>query len=922
MPSTCRPAMPDRAMPDGGTAIRLAGIGHRYGRTDALRNIDLTIVPGSAVAVIGPDGVGKSTLLALISGTKRIQSGTVEAFDGDLRRSDHRRRICGRIAYMPQGLGKNLYPTLSVAENLDFFARLYDQGALERRLRADELLHATGLAPFRDRPAEKLSGGMKQKLALCCALVHDPDLLILDEPTTGVDPLSRRQFWELIDRIRARRPWMTVITATAYMSEAERFERLIAMHDGEILADGTASEIKRRTGTEDLEDAFLALLPDAVGKARFHPRTKPERGAASDSPAIEAEGLVMRFGDFIAVDHVDFRIEQGEIFGFLGSNGCGKTTTMKMLTGLLTPTEGEARIFGKRMNGGGMEMRRRVGYMSQSFSLYSELSVGQNLDLHAGLFRIEGAEKRARLRELTERFELADVMDMRPDDLPLGIRQRLQLAVAVLHKPEMLILDEPTSGVDPVARDGFWNLLTELSRDEGVTIFISTHFMNEAERCDRISLMHAGRVLAMGEPDALVAESGRRNLEETFIAHLETAGEDEPAPVASPALDGKAAPVGAPAWFSPARLWAVARRESFELVRDPIRLAFALLGPIILMLAMGYGITFDVENMRYAAFDQDRSRESRMLLRQFEGSLYFSTAPELTSMTALERRMQRGEIGLALVIPPGFGRDLAAGHRPELSAWLDGANTSRAETTRGYVEGAFQSFLAELSREDGATKTDSALAGIETRFRYNQGFTSLEAIPPGILMMIMIMIPSMLTALGVVREKELGSITNLHAAPATRFEFLAGKQLPYVAIALVSFLTMLAIMILLFGLSPKASFPLLFLGAALYATAATGFGLLVSTVVTSQVAAIFATAIIVLIPTINFSGMLHPVATLDETGRTIGRSFPGAYFQEISAGVFSKGLPVADLAPNLGALALFCLVYWALSSAALPKQAR
>ncbi|WP_420403421.1 ribosome-associated ATPase/putative transporter RbbA [Nisaea sp.] len=912
-------------MADGGAPIRLAGVGHRYGRTVALDGIDLEIATGSAVAVIGPDGVGKSTLLALISGTRRIQGGTVEVFDGNLRRSAHRRRVCGRIAYMPQGLGKNLYPTLSVAENLDFFARLYGQDEGERRRRADELLRTTGLAPFRERPAEKLSGGMKQKLALCCALVHDPDLLILDEPTTGVDPLSRRQFWGLIDRIRKRRPWMTVVTATAYMSEAEHFERLIAMNDGAILADGTAAELKHRSGADDLEDAFLALLPEGRDKTRFVPRPNPEPLAfGPEVAAIEAHGLVMRFGDFTAVDAVDFRIERGEIFGFLGSNGCGKTTTMKMLTGLLTPTEGEARIFGERMNGGGMEMRRRVGYMSQSFSLYSELTVGQNLDLHAGLFGIEGTAKRDRLRELADRFELSDVMDMRPEALPLGIRQRLQLAVAVLHRPEMLILDEPTSGVDPVARDGFWNLLTDLSRDEGVTIFISTHFMNEAERCDRISLMHAGKVLAMGAPAALVAESGCETLEETFIRHLEKKQRDsgEAAAENAPALDGETVFAGTPARFSASRLWAIARREGFELLRDPIRLAFALFGPIILMLAMGYGISFDVEDMRYAAFDQDRSRESRILLRQFEGSRYFSAAPDLTSMTALEQRMQRGEIGLALVIPPGFGHDLAAGHRPELSAWLDGANTGRAETTRGYVEGAFQSFLAEMAREDGTAETGSALAAIETRFRYNQGFTSLEAIPPGILMMLMFMIPSMLTALGVVREKELGSITNLHAAPATRFEYLAGKQLPYIAIALISFLTMLAIMILLFGLAPKASLPVLFVGAVLYATATTGFGLLVSTVVTSQVAAIFATAIIVLIPTINFSGMLHPVATLDETGRSIGRSFPGAYFQEISAGVFNKGLPAAELAPNLGALALFCLVYWALSSVALPKQAR
>lgn len=917
-------------MADTASPIRLSGISHRYGRTDALREVDLEIAPGTTVGVIGPDGVGKSTLLALLSGTKKIQGGTVELFGGDLRRKDHRRRVCSRIAYMPQGLGKNLYPTLSIAENLDFFARLYDQPESERRQRTAELLQATGLAPFRDRPAEKLSGGMKQKLALCCALIHDPDLLILDEPTTGVDPLSRRQFWELIARIRHRRPWMTIVTATAYMSEAEQFEHLIAMHDGTILAEGTPEDLKAKAGADNLEDAFVALLPHRDGDIGFVPRPKPENTAQSDeAPAIEASGLVMKFGDFIAVDHVDFRIERGEIFGFLGSNGCGKTTTMKMLTGLLTPTEGEARIFGKRIGKDSMEMRRRVGYMSQSFSLYGELTVRQNLDLHAGLFRIEGKRKTERIRELAERFDLAKVMDKRPGALPLGIRQRLQLSVAVLHKPEMLILDEPTSGVDPVARDGFWNLLTDLSRDDGVTIFISTHFMNEAERCDRISLMHAGKVLAIGAPDRLVSESGRDTLEETFIAHLEEAADDGAAPAEDVAITMEPAALepaqgksSVPAIFSPARLWAIARRETSELIRDPIRLAFAIFGPLILMLAMGYGISFDVEDMRYAVLDQDRSRESRMVLRQFEGSRYFSAAPELETIEELDHRMQRGEIGLALVIPPGFGRDLTAGQKPEISAWLDGANTTRAETARGYVEGTFSSFLSERAAQSGTDAATPQLIELEVRFRYNQGFTSQQAIPPGVLMMLMMMIPAMLTALGIVREKELGSITNLYAAPASRFEFLVGKQLPYIGIALISFCTMMLMIFLLFDLAPKSSVLVLLAGAVLYATAATGFGLLASTVATSQVAAVFGTAIIVLVPTINFSGMLTPVATLDTVSRTIGQAFPSAHFQIISAGVFNKGLSPAALAPNLAILAGFCLIYWTASSLLLPKQDR
>jgi len=460
-------------------AARAQRLSHRYGRTVALDAVTLDIPARCMVGLIGPDGVGKSTLLALIAGVRRIQEGEVFALDGDMRDAEHRRSSLPRIAYMPQGLGRNLYPTLSVFENLDFFGRLFGQPKAERAQRIAELLTATGLDPFPDRPAGKLSGGMKQKLSLCCALIHDPDLLILDEPTTGVDPLSRRQFWELIDRIRARRLGMSVIVATAYMEEAERFHWLAAMDAGQVIASGTPAELMARGRGATLDDAFINLLPEAK-RAGHQAVIVGPRHKVEGPPAIEAEGLTQRFGKFTAVDHVSFRIERGEIFGFLGSNGCGKSTTMKMLTGLLAPTEGKALLFGRPLDAGDMATRERVGYMSQAFSLYSELTVRQNLELHAHLFRLPEDRRAARIQEMLERFDLMGAVDSRPESLPLGQKQRLQLAVAILHGPEVLILDEPTSGVDPVARDGFWRYLIDLSRDDGVTIFLSTHFMNEA----------------------------------------------------------------------------------------------------------------------------------------------------------------------------------------------------------------------------------------------------------------------------------------------------------------------------------------------------------------------------------------------------------------------------------------------------------
>ena len=491
-----------------GCIARVAYLSHRYGRMAAIDTIDLHIPAACMAGIIGPDGVGKSSLLALLAGVRKMQRGEVEVLGGDMRDRRHRARVCPRIAYMPQGLGRNLYMTLSVIENIDFFGRLFSQRHTEGQSRADELLAATGLAPFKDRPAGKLSGEMKQKLGLCCALIHDPDLLILDEPTTGVDPLSRRQFWQLIDTLRSRRKGMSVLVSTAYMEEAEGFDWLVAMDDGKVLATGSPGQLLEQTGASDLDSAFIALLPEEKRKDHKALVVPPRTSLAEGPPAIKAEGLTRRFGDFIAVDHVNFEIERGEIFGFLGSNGCGKTTTMKMLTGLFPASEGTAMLFGRTVDANDLAVRKRVGFMSQGLSLYTELTVRQNLELHAQLFHLPADRIPARINEMIERFTLKEYKDEISARLPLGIRQRLSLAVAVIHGPEMLILDEPTSEVDPVARDQFWQLLIELSRRDKVTIFVSTHFMNEAERCDRISLMHAGKVLASDTPMILNSTDG------------------------------------------------------------------------------------------------------------------------------------------------------------------------------------------------------------------------------------------------------------------------------------------------------------------------------------------------------------------------------------------------------------------------------
>jgi len=482
------------------------------------------------------------------------------------------------------GTRKEPLSDLSVKENIEFFSRLFGQSRGERQGRIAELLKSTDLKAFSDRPAKKLSGGMRQKLGLCCSLIHEPDFLILDEPTTGVDPLSRRQFWELIDRIKARREKMSIVVATAYMEEAERFDFLIAMDAGRVIATGAPADLKKQTNADSVEDLFVALLPEQR-RAWREKLTVPPRSFMDAEPVIVAHDLTRRFGNFVAVDRVNFTIERGEIYGFVGSNGSGKTTTMKMLTGLLPPSDGEALLFGKPLEARDMAVRLRVGYMSQSFSLYSELTVRQNLELHARLFHIPIQKARARLANLIDQFALSDYLDQRASDLPLGIRQRLSLAVAIVHEPEILILDEPTSGVDPLARDQFWELLVDLSRNKGVTIFVSTHFMNEAERRDRISLMDSGRVLATQTPANLIKSRGVETLEDTFIDYLEHAARSSrvDSPNQSPATAiGIRVPHPGNRAFSLQRLFAYTIRETLELTRDPSALRFTYFLPVLL----------------------------------------------------------------------------------------------------------------------------------------------------------------------------------------------------------------------------------------------------------------------------------------------------------------------------------------------------
>ena len=1231
------------------TALTISHLTHRYGKTLALDDLSLTLPRGLTVGLIGPDGVGKSTLLALIAGVRRIQSGELHVLGGDMRKPADRQALSHRIAYMPQGLGRNLYPTLSVYENIDFHARLFGLPARERRARIARLLEATGLAPFPDRATGKLSGGMKQKASLCCALVHAPDLLILDEPTTGVDPLSRRQFWALVADLQRETAGMTVLVATAYIEEAEPFAQLWAMDAGKLLVNAPTREVM--AGHTNLEEAYIRLLPPEKQQGTGGLELTPFVADPSLPPAIEAHHLTKRFGDFTSVDDVSFTIQQGEIFGFLGSNGCGKSTTMKMLTGLLQATSGTAELLGAPVDAGSVATRMRVGYMSQAFSLYEELTVRQNLALHARLYRL-GARSKAAIREALEQFDLVDVADVKPAALPLGIRQRLQLAAACLHRPEVLILDEPTSGVDPAARDMFWRHLLRMSREDKITIFVTTHFMNEAARCDRISFMHQGRVLAVGTPAELVAQYQAPNLEEAFVQYLlldeaaqkEKAGEtpttaqspavlppplqrsaagegwgggskkssvasfmsaetastteeglgggsehapttnaglhsdtesappqavnpslppprpsptggggftveesasaeaaatlpppqpsptgggslsveegtsaeaaatlpppqpsptggggltveegtsdstisdnepptiiasdtptaaqsstDLPPPQPSPAADASAScegggytatesataneppaiiaddtptaaqsptvlpppsqrsaagegwgggsarissadvetssattanepptaaqsptvlpppsqrsaagegwgggsarissadvetssattanepPTAAPSpaelppppvgegggggskqssaasfqslrgWLATIRTFAI--REGKELLRDHVRTFFALFGPVILMTAVTWGVSFDVGNLAFAVRDRDQSAESRAITEYFSGSPHFRELPPLAADADIDAALESSSAKMVIDIPPAFGRDLLRGTRPEIGFYLDGAESFNASNLTGYIASILGDYARDQARAHGIRLPPDA-AQLVPRFRYNPDSKSILAIAPGVLMLALSLFPAMMAAVGVVREREIGSIANFYASPASRLQFLLGKQLPYLAAAMLSFLILYLMMRYWFGVPLNGSAAALLTGTLLMCATTTATGLLVSCFTRSQVAAIFITAVGTVMPAMSFSGFLVPVSSLQGGAYIMGKILPSAWYANLTTGTFVKGLGYPDLVREHFILGGYYLIILTLAVLNLKKQER
>jgi ribosome-dependent ATPase len=900
-------------------AVIAKGVSHRYKKAVGLDALDLSLKRGRFHVIVGPDGVGKSTLLALIATAKKLQRGSLSVLGRDVHRYRARRELSHRIAYMPQGLGRNLYPDLTIAEHLDYFATLFGVSSSHRRTRGEMLLKRTGLAGFEDRRARNLSGGMKQKLALCCSLIHEPELLVLDEPTTGVDPLSRREFWSLLKEARQEQPSLTVICSTGYIDEANQFDEIVFIHGGKVLLQGDVETIRSTAPGRSLASAYASVLKEN-GAADVSNLPELRSQPPLDDIIIEAKGLTKRFGSFTAVDSIDLSVRRGEIYAFLGPNGCGKSTTMRMLTGLARPSSGNIRIFGEEPKAGSRKLRAMIGYMSQSFSLYGELSARRNLDLNLRLQHIPGTERRQRADEMLERFDLAAIAERKASDLPLGQRQRLALACAVGHRPPLLILDEPTSGVDPSAREAFWRELHRLADEDGVTIFISTHYLSEAERCDSVAFMDAGKILATGAPEELKTRLQADTLEEAFITCLEqTRGEmhDHGARIAP-----RAATMPARQHFAALRrLFATARRETRELIRDPVRLGVSLLASAFLLIVLGHGISMDVENISFAVLDQDRTPASRGLAQELEGSRYFSRGPDVSNEAGAERILVSGTASLLVEIPCGYGRDLKAGKAPQIAFWLDGGDPNRAETAQSYALALFEGYQQTLAEREGGSQA-AAISAPEIRYRYNPTVTSAMAFAPGVIGILLMLTPAMLMAVAVTREKEMGSILNLYATPLRVTEFLIGKQLPYLVIGVLNFLILFALVRLHFGVPFTGSFGALLLAAILQSIVATGFGLVIAGFTRSQVAALTAAQILSIVPSVGYSGLVVPIGSMEGAAWYVAHGFPASYFHGTVIGTFLKSLQLHDIAPRLWALVGFGALYCLLGILLTRKQER
>ena len=943
----------------------------------ALEDVSFEVQRGALTALVGPDGAGKTTLMRLAAGLMTADAGALSVLGIDVAANPQ--QVQDRIGYMPQRFG--LYADLSVQENLDLYADLNGIGHAERRELYPELMEMTALGPFVNRLAGRLSGGMKQKLGLACTLIRSPELLLLDEPTVGVDPLSRRELWEIILQL-VNQQGLTVLLSTSYLDEAERCSHVVVLHEGMILAEGHPNEVSELArGRVFLAEPLAGRTPrgmqarllddphviDAVPegghvrlvmasetdgfrldgaamtptRARFEDgfmlllrQRAPSRPAAAmtlehapttnaNQVVVAVKDLVKKFGDFAAVDHVSFEVTRGEIFGLLGPNGAGKTTTFRMLCGLLPPTHGTLQVAGADLHNARAAARQRLGYVAQKFALYGDLSVLENLEFFASAYGLRGQRWHDRIAWALEQFELEPLMRQPSGLLPGGYKQRLAMAAALLHEPEILFLDEPTSGADPLARREFWRRITALA-EQGVTVIVTTHFMEEAEYCDHVVIQDHGRVLARGTPAEIrryapVEEGRETRMEDAFIAIVEAGRKTgaEP-PVRVRAAAQRPFTLGSTTSLSArtARIWTLVKKEVRQILRDPSSIAVGMVMPVVLILLFGFGLTLDVKNVPIAVVLEDSSPDAVELASTFQLSPYFH-ARLMTSMAEAQELILTSQVDGIIRIRPDFSRQMRSGGA-EVQVLAHGRDANRARIIEGYAQSAVGQWTARRLAEGQTVSSGPVI--VQDRIWFNEANESRYYIVPGLIVLVMTVLGALLTALVVAREWEQGTFEALFVTPVRAGEILLCKVIPYLGLGILGLVLCLLAAKFLFQVPFRGSLWVLSVSSLLYLLVALGLGLLISSAVKAQFVAAMITVVAGFIPALMLSGFLFELHNLPVAGRILSYIFPARYYVTLLQTELLVGNVWTIVLPNSAMLAGMATLLFAVTRRAFQKR--
>jgi ABC-2 type transport system permease protein len=959
----------------------------------ALADVSLIVGPGTLTALVGPDGAGKTTLLRLAAGLLSAKAGELEVLGIDVAADPQ--QIQSRISYMPQRFG--LYEDLTVQENLDLYADLHGVTAAQRRARFPQLMAMTALGPYTNRLAGRLSGGMKQKLGLACTLVRSPELLLLDEPTVGVDPMSRQELWQIILQL-VHEGGQSVLMSTSYLDEAERCGQVVVLHQGKVLAQGPPAEVSAvaagRTflitppagqtarglqarllnlpGVVDavpeggqvrlvratdeavvdgplkdadvkpvqprFEDGFMVLLHRAVPPEAAvirNPDVPPHPASAQGAAeaVIQVNDLVRRFGSFTAVDHVSFAVQRGQIFGLLGPNGAGKTTTFRMLCGLLTASGGTLRVAGVDLHHARASARQRIGYVAQKFSLYGQLTVSENLEFFASAYSLRGDHKRQRIDWAMQNFELAPLAGLPSGQLPGGYKQRLAMAAALLHEPDILFLDEPTSGADPLARREFWQRITDLA-EHGVTVVVTTHFMEEAEYCDRVVILDAGRVLAQGTPADIRGRARPKpgksaTMEDAFIAIVEEARHQasgvkgQESAVKGQESASSLTPDSRPLTpdsrpLTPdrnrvlaklLRIWTLVRKEYRQIARDPSSIAVGVVMPVLLIVLFGHGLSLDVKNVPVAIVLEQPSPDTLELAARFQLSPYFD-AQMFTSMKEAEDEMLARRVDGIVRIRSDYARNVGWSDA-EVQILVHGTDANRARIIQGYAQGAVAQWSALRLAQGKAVVAGPV--GLRDRMWFNEANDSHYFLVPGLVVLVMTLIGAMLTSLVVAREWERGTLEAIFVTPVQADEILLGKTIPYFVLGMFGLALCLLAAKFLFDVPFRGSVVVLAGVSMLYLLVALGIGLLISSTTKSQFVAIQLTMLVTFLPAMMLSGFMFDLRNMPAAVRMITYVLPARYYVSLLQTIFLAGnvwsliwTNAAVLAGMAGLLMILC----------------